>query len=223
MKNKLTKFAENKTFDRLYQPGTMDILNADYEMKGKWNSDCFHNNNPIVLELGCGRGEYTVQQALMFPNKNFIGMDIKGSRIYTGAKYVHENKVLNAAFVRGHIEMIRQIFSKEISEVWITFPDPSVEKERRRLTSPMFLNRYRPILKDDAIVYLKTDSDDLYEYTMEILPKNNCKIIANTNDYYASEFAEKLPPIQTTYEKRFLSEGKKIKLIKFQIFSENLK
>jgi len=215
-KKKLIRFEENKNFDHLFEPVATELLETPHELRGRWG-DFFENNNPIVLELGCGKGEYTTEQALLYPHKNFIGMDIKGSRINHGAKEVLHKNIGNACFVRSQIELVDLIFDNEISEIWITFPDPSLDKARRRLTSPMFLNRYRSIIKPNAAVYLKTDSKELFDYTIEILKENNYKILFETDDYYSSEISNQLPPIQTTYEKKFLAEGKKICLIKFEI------
>lgn len=215
-KKKLIRFEENKHFDYLFEPVATDLLETPHELRGRW-ADFFENNNPIVLELGCGKGEYTTEQALLFPDKNFIGMDIKGSRINHGAKEILRKSISNACFVRSQIELVDLIFDNEISEVWITFPDPSIEKARRRLTSPMFLNRYRSILKSNAAVYLKTDSKELFDYTIETLKENKYKILFETDDYYNSHISQQLPPIKTTYEKKFLAEGKKICLLKFEI------
>lgn len=215
-KKKLIRFEENKHFDYLFEPVATDLLETPHELRGRW-TDFFENNNPIVLELGCGKGEYTTEQALLYPHKNFIGMDIKGSRINHGAKEILRKSISNACFVRSQIELVDLIFDNEISEVWITFPDPSIEKARRRLTSPMFLNRYRSILKSNAAVYLKTDSKELFDYTIETLTENKYKILFETDDYYNSDISQQLPPIKTTYEKKFLAEGKKIYLLKFEI------
>jgi tRNA (guanine-N7-)-methyltransferase len=215
-KKKLIRFEENKHFDYLFEPVATDLLETPHELRGRW-ADFFENNNPIVLELGCGKGEYTTEQALLFPDKNFIGMDIKGSRINHGAKEILRKSISNACFVRSQIELVDLIFDNEISEVWITFPDPSIDKARRRLTSPMFLNRYRSILKSNAAVYLKTDSKELFDYTIETLTENKYKILFETDDYYNSDISHQLPPIKTTYEKKFLAEGKKICLLKFEI------
>lgn len=215
-KKKLIRFEENKHFDYLFEPVATDLLETPHELRGRW-TDFFENNNPIVLELGCGKGEYTTGQALLYPHKNFIGMDIKGSRINHGAKEILRKSISNACFVRSQIELVDLIFDNEISEVWITFPDPSIEKARRRLTSPMFLNRYRSILKSNAAVYLKTDSKELFDYTIETLTENKYKILFETDDYYNSDISQQLPPIKTTYEKKFLAEGKKICLLKFEI------
>lgn len=215
-KKKLIRFEENKHFDYLFEPVATDLLETPHELRGRW-ADFFENNNPIVLELGCGKGEYTTEQALLYPHKNFIGMDIKGSRINHGAKEILRKSISNACFVRSQIELVDLIFDNEISEVWITFPDPSIEKARRRLTSPMFLNRYRSILKSNAAVYLKTDSKELFDYTIETLTENKYKILFETDDYYNSDISQQLPPIKTTYEKKFLAEGKKIYLLKFEI------
>ena len=172
-KNKLQRFAENLTFDNFFQP-TYDEISTGYFLKGKWASDFFKNNNPIVLELGCGKGEYSVGLARRYPDKNFIGLDIKGARMWRGCKTAVDENIQNIAFLRTRIELIEHYFAEnEISEIWITFPDPQPRriKENKRLTSPAFLKRYASILKKDLIIHLKTDAFLLYFYTMEIIKK----------------------------------------------------
>ena len=166
-KDKLRKFRENETFGCLYQPTTEEVLGKDYSLKGKWHQEVFGNNNPITLELGCGKGEYTIALAKMFPERNFIGIDIKGARLWKGAKQAVEENMPNVAFVRTRIEFIESLFAKdEIEQIWITFADPQLRRERRRLTGPMFLNRYRNFLLPCGIINLKTDSRFLHEYTL---------------------------------------------------------
>ncbi len=216
-KNKLQKFAENETFACMVAIGQKEFYNKDYELKGKWNSEFFKNGNPLVLELGCGRGEYTVALSKMFPEKNFMGMDVKGHRMYTGAKIVNEEKIPNAAFIRTRIGIIRSIFDKEVSEIWVTFPDPFPKKENRRLIAPKFLNMYREILVDGGIVNLKTDDLALYEYCRELVKFNNLPVLADTSDLYGTMEPCRILEVKTTYEKRFLKEGKTIKYISFKV------
>lgn len=216
-KKKLIRFEENKRFDHLFEPVATELVSQTHELRGKWSSSYFKNDNELIIELGCGRGEYTTELAKLYPNKNFIGIDIKGSRLNHGAKVIAEKNITNACFIRSHIGFINQIFDKEISGIWITFPDPTMDKVRRRLTSPMFLEKYREILQENATVYLKTDSKELYDYTLSILPETRCEVLTTTDDYYNSEISKNLPEIKTTYEKMFLAEGKKICLIKFRM------
>ena len=179
-KGKLEKFAEVATFPNVFELPFL-FKSGDFVLKGKWHDNYFKNENPLVLELGCGKGEYTVGLAEKFPNKNFIGIDIKGSRLWRGAKFALENKMKNVAFVRTRIDHIEMVFAfAEVDEIWITFPDPQPQKtrERKRLTSPMFLNRYTKILKPGGILNLKTDNFQLYEYSKQIAEEMNFKILA---------------------------------------------
>jgi tRNA (guanine-N7-)-methyltransferase len=189
-------------------------------LKGKWSSDYFKNNNPIVLELGCGKGEYTVGLAKRFQNKNFIGVDIKGNRIWTGAKTALEDKMNNVAFIRTRIDFIEACFTKnEVSEIWITFPDPLRTTIRQRLTNMIFLNRYKNILVDKGIVNLKTDSEPFYLYTQEVIKENNLFELHATTDLYGDgvEREEYLTSIKTFYEKKFSDKGFKICYLKFRM------
>jgi tRNA (guanine-N7-)-methyltransferase len=218
-KNKLQRFAENLTFDNFFQP-TYDEISTGYFLKGKWASDFFKNNNPIVLELGCGKGEYSVGLARRYPDKNFIGLDIKGARMWRGCKTSVDEHIQNIAFLRTRIELIEHYFAEnEISEIWITFPDPQPRriKENKRLTSPAFLKRYASILKTDGIIHLKTDAFLLYFYTIEIIKENNHHILISTDDLYHSGIEDDVMGIQTFYEQFFLAQGKKINYIKFQL------
>ncbi|HPV56712.1 MAG TPA: tRNA (guanosine(46)-N7)-methyltransferase TrmB, partial [Tenuifilaceae bacterium] len=175
-KNKLRRFAENETFENLFQPTMSDVMNGDFHLKGKWRSDYFKNSNPIVLELGCGKGEYSVGLAKMFPEKNFIGADIKGARLWRGAKTAVEEKMSNVAFIRTRIEHIASFFApEEVDEIWVTFPDPQPreKKSKKRLTSSRFLNHYAKFLKPNGIVHLKTDSQALHAYTKAVIEYNN--------------------------------------------------
>ena len=218
-KNKLARFAENETFANLFQLTYEQITKEGFALKGKWNELFFKNDNPIVLELGCGKGEYTVGLAKKYPNKNFIGIDIKGARLWRGCKTSNEDKMTNVAFVRTHIQMIESYFAEnEVSEIWITFPDPQLKKPNKRLTCERFLKLYKNILKQDGIVHLKTDSQELYEYTKdEVLIPSKREILYNTNDLYNSDFKEDVIEIQTFYEAMYLKIGKPITYLKFKL------
>ncbi|MBQ9253868.1 MAG: tRNA (guanosine(46)-N7)-methyltransferase TrmB [Bacteroidales bacterium] len=217
-KNKLQRFAENLTFDNLFQIPYDEIKDKDFFLKGKWNKEYFHNDNPIVLELGCGKGEYTVGLGEKYKDKNFIGIDIKGARLWRGCKTATENNMKNVAFLRCHIQMISSYFEKnEVDEIWITFPDPQLKNENKRLTNPRFLERYEMVLKKDAILHLKTDSRELYDYTVETLEKEKHGIIFATSDLYNTTIEEDVKEIQTFYEKMYLKEGKPINYIKFRL------
>lgn len=219
MPGKLQKFAEFDSFSNCHT-----FLFSDLEkgsaLKGKWREKVFKNNAPIVLELGCGKGEYTVGLAQRHPEKNFIGVDIKGNRIWTGAKTALEKKLSNVAFLRTRIDFIDQSFSEnEVDEIWITFPDPQPQKTRarKRLTHPIFLQRYKKFLKPSGILHLKTDNTGLYEYTMEVLKEENYRIHFHTNDLYKNCPADRkeLTEIKTYYEALFTSKGEDIKYICF--------
>jgi tRNA (guanine-N7-)-methyltransferase len=216
-KKKLIRFEENKGNPNLFEPDAKELLAAPHHLKGRWGEVYFKNSNKIIVELGCGKGEYTTELARLFPENNYIGMDIKGSRIYHGAKFCHESRQENACFVRAQVDLIDRIFGKEISEAWITFPDPSIEKARRRLVHPKFLELYRKVALPGAKFYLKTDSRELYEYALEVIPQNKGQIVYNTDDYYSSEVTATLPDIKTTYEKRYLAQGKTICLVIFKL------
>lgn len=221
MPGKLEKFADFNSFKNCF---TLYFENIDKGMplKGKWHSDYFKNQNPIVLELGCGKGEYSVGLAKNNPGKNYIGVDIKGNRIWTGAKEALDNNMPNVAFVRTRIDFIEHCFSPgEVSEIWITFPDPQPQKTRegKRLTNMRFIERYRKFLKPGGLVHLKTDSTSLYEYTMEVIKENNLKILFHTNDLYQNcpPDRKELVEIKTHYEKLFTAKGEDIKYICYQI------
>jgi tRNA (guanine-N7-)-methyltransferase len=219
-KNKLRKFRELGTFQHVFQPNIEEILNKDYHLKGKWTKEKFSNNNPIVLELGCGKGEYTVNQAVMHPSKNFIGIDIKGSRIWHGAKSAEEKGLDNVLFIRTRIEFINSFFDNdEIDEIWITFPDPQLKRNRnkKRLTAPDFLNRYSLFLKENGTVHLKTDNNVLFKYTGDLARLNKFEILAETDDLYSSSFLNEKLSIKTYYEKQYLSEGLTINYISFRL------
>lgn len=210
-KDKLKRFAELETFTNVFQ------LNPVH--KGNWNANYFKNNQNIVLELGCGRGEYTVSLAKFFPHNNFIGIDIKGARIWRGAKTGIEEQISNMAFLRIEIEQLEEHFGEgEVDEIWITFPDPQpqISRERKRLTYDRFLHMYKKVLKPNGIVHLKTDNDGLYEYTLEKIKELNLILIKNTSDLYKEAWLDDVLSIQTTYEKIYRDKGKNINYIQFK-------
>ncbi len=215
-RNKLVKFDYLKNNDKALEMGK-ELFET---VKGKWHSEFFKNDNPIVLEIGCGRGEYTVGLAEKFPDKNFIGIDIKGSRIYHGLKYATDNNMDNVGFLRTQVLMMERFFEKgEVDEIWLTFPDPRPldGDERRRLFSPRFLKLYQQFLKDGGILNLKTDNFGLYDYSLELSKQLGLKINASTSDLYESEFKEMCYGIQTTYERRYLAEGIKINYLQVEL------
>jgi tRNA (guanine-N7-)-methyltransferase len=222
-KNKLKRFEENLTFANMIQP-KVDYPAADHELKGNWNKTFFQNNKPIVLELGCGRGEYTIGLAEKFPEKNFIGIDWKGARLWRGAKTAIEDQINNAGFLRIQILNICSFFAKdEVNEIWITFPDPQIEKsrERKRLTSLRFLNMYRKIMTTDGIVNLKTDSKPLYDFTLEVIGHDNLKVFRKSENIYKDFPGDEILGIQTTYEKMWLKDGSDILYLKFNVNPQN--
>ena len=210
-KNKLKKFAEMETFTNVFQPPYKP-------MAGYWRETYFQNDHPIVLELGCGRGEYTVGLAEKYPDKNFIGVDIKGARMWAGAKQAIEKRLQNVAFLRTQIEFITEFFaSDEIDEIWITFCDPQMKKATKRLTSTYFMQRYQQIVKPNGLIHLKTDSPFLYTYTTEMLRLNPYPVLANTDDLYACDLYPDARALQTHYEKQWLDRGLSIKYIEWQL------
>ena len=222
-KNKLARFAENKILSNVFQPTREEALN-NYPLKGKWRSEVFKNENPIVLELGCGKGEYSVGLAKSFPEKNFIGLDIKGARFWFGAKEAVEKNLNNVAFLRTQIELVDCFFDHdEVDEIWITFPDPQIKYRRtkHRMTHPDFLDRYKKILKKDGIVHLKTDSEFLHGYTLGLLQGQGHEIISAHHDIYGAPEYEPGTPllreIKTYYEGLFSAKGKTITYLKFRI------
>jgi len=219
-KNKLKRFKENEGFNNVFQPSREDLLNDKFNLRGNWNRLAFKNSNPIVVELGCGKGEYTVGLAKMFPEKNFIGIDIKGARFWKGAKTSLSEKINNVVFVRTQIELIENIFlMDEISEIWITFPDPQIKYKRtkHRLVNINFLNRYKNILIKGGIINLKTDSDFLHGYLIGLIQGMGHKIIYSNHDIYNSSGVPiEATAIQTYYESLYLAEGKPITYLKFR-------
>ena len=220
-KNKLKRFRENETFGNVFQPTREEIAGKTFEFKGKWNEIVFKNNNPIVLELGCGKGEYSVGLAERYPDHNFIGIDIKGARFWRGAKTAVENGINNVAFLRSQIELIENCFAPgEVDEIWITFPDPQIKYKRtkHRLTNAEFLARYKNILKPDGVVNLKTDSEFMHGYTLGLLHGAGHEVLyANHNVYKNEGSPEVVTAIQTFYESQYLEQNKPITYIKFKI------
>lgn len=218
-KNKLKRFKENETFKNVIQPTREEVKNG-FPLKGKWNNH-FENDNPIVLELGCGKGEYTVGLAKRNKDKNFIGIDIKGARLWRGAKTAMEENIENVAFLRTQIELVDELFSEdEVSEIWITFPDPQIKYKRtkHRMTNKDFLAKYRKILKPDGLVNLKTDSEFMHGYTLGLLHGLDLKIIYANHDVYKNEGSPReVLELQTFYEKQYLDLGKPITYIQFKV------
>ena len=211
-KDKLRRFAEIATFNNVIE------LEAGKALKGNWNKTQFNNDKPLVLELACGKGEYTVNMAKLFPDKNFIGVDYKGNRIWRGAKTALEEQISNVAFLRIQIENILEYFEAgEVSEIWITFPDPQpqISREKKRLTSPRFLDMYRVILKPRSVMHLKTDNDALHAYTHEKIEELDLNLHVCTTDLYRSEFVNDVLAIKTYYEKKYLAHNKNINYLQF--------
>lgn len=223
-KNKLKKFADLEGYRCVLQYPRHLIPDSGFPLRGSWNRDFFSRQSPIWLELGCGKGEYTVGLAKDHPDCNFIGLDIKGARIWSGATQVEEEQIPNAAFLRTSIELIERFFAPaEVAGIWITFPDPQMQKQRKRLTSTMFLKRYRNIMGPDGVVNLKTDSPFLYEYTRRLVELNGLEVLRQTDDLYGSGQADPESAIKTYYEQQWLARGKKIKLLSFRLGAGELK
>lgn len=211
-KKKLLHFKELETFPNVFQE-TVDL-------KGRWHSDYFENDHPIVLELACGKGEYTVELARRYPEKNFIGLDIKGARLWRGAKTALDDNLTNVAFLRVYIQFITEFFAQdEVSEIWITFPDPYLKhrKSNKRLTSPFFLNLYRKVLKKDGLIHLKTDSQVLFDFTLSMIESEQCTLHQVISDVYDLSVENEILAIKTFYEKKHLQVGKTIKYICFSL------
>lgn len=218
-KNKLKRFKENETFANVIQPTREEVTN-NFSYKGKWNT-FFKNDNPIVLELGCGKGEYTIALAEKNPDKNFIGIDIKGARFWRGAKTALENNMNNVAFIRTQIELVDYIFAEnEVSEIWITFPDPQIKYKRtkHRMTNTDFLKKYHHILNSEGTVNLKTDSEFMHGYTLGLLHGEGHEVLHANHDVYKNVYSpEEVTGTQTFYEKQYLEIGKPITYIKFKL------
>lgn len=221
-KGKLEKFAEMETFKNVFQYPFSVLENVPFDMKGHWCDDYFKNNHPIVLELGCGKGEYAVGLARLFPDVNFIGVDIKGARMWTGARQALAEGLDNVAFLRTNIEMIDRFFAPdEVREIWLTFSDPQMKNARKRLSSTYFMNRYRRFLVDGGVVHLKTDSNFLFTYTSLMVEKNQLPLLQKTDDLYhtadVDEATRRILSIQTYYESMWMERGLNIKYIKFRL------
>lgn len=220
-KNKLKKFIENESFSNVIQPKREKLLSEKFNLKGNWNKLYFKNNNPIVIELGCGKGEYTVNLAKLNPNKNYIGIDVKGARFWRGAKTSLEQKLDNVIFIRTQIELIDFIFDdQEVSEIWLTFPDPQIKYQRRkhRLTNPAFLKLYKKIINNEGLIHLKTDSEFLHGYTLGILEGLDIKPLFSNHDIYKNNNAPSdVINIKTHYEKLFLETKKSISYLCFKL------
>jgi len=219
-KGKLKRFEEMGTFNNVFQPSFEEVFQKDYYLKSNWNLKVFKNDYPIVLELGCGKGEYTTGLARRFPEKNYVGIDIKGARIWKGAREANINKMDNVAFLRTRIEHINSFFGdNEISEIWITFPDPQIKKRRnkKRLTSSRFLNMYKKFLIGNGIIHLKTDSVEMYEYTQNIIAHNRLENLWHTKNLYKQNNNDDILSIRTFYEELYLNEDKKITYTKFRL------
>ena len=224
-KRKLQRFAENATFNHFFQP-LWEELAAGFPLRGKWNSDFFGNNNPVIIEMGCGKGEYTVDLSDKYPERNFIGIDKKGARMWRGAKTSIEDNRKNVAFVRTRAENICMVFGPgEIDEIWITFPEPQPNSPRhsKRFTSPEFISRYRKMLKPGGIIHLKTDSDLFYTYTLEVISESGHNLLYSNGDLYANPSdpeVKDVVDVQTHYEKIWLSQGLTIKYLRFRLKEE---
>lgn len=220
-KNKLKRFRENETFSNVVQPERVELTNNEFSLKGNWNKDFFKNANPIVLELGCGKGEYSIALSKANPDKNFLGIDIKGARFWRGAKTGMEENLNNVGFIRTQIELIDHIFAEgEVDEIWITFPDPQIKYKRtkHRLTNTEFLQKYKKVLKPRGIVNLKTDSEFMHGYTLGLLHGEGHEVLHSNHDVYKNEYSPKeVIEIQTFYEKQYLEKGKPITYIQFRI------
>ncbi|MEG1885662.1 MAG: tRNA (guanosine(46)-N7)-methyltransferase TrmB [Alistipes sp.] len=219
-KDKLRKFNENLTFKCFIQPEFEEMFRQDHPIKGNWHRDFFHNDHPIVLELGCGKGEYTVALAEREADKNFIGIDIKGARMWRGAKTATQREMANVGFLRTRIEFINSFFAAgEVSEIWITFPDPQLKTRRakKRLTAPIFLEYYAQLLREEGTIHLKTDSQHLYAYTQAVIERFALPCEVANNDLYGSGFADEVLSVKTAYEQLFLQRGLPITYTRFAL------
>ena len=217
-KKKLARFAEMHQFNNVVQAAAEDVVKMKHPFYGRWAEDFFGMPNPVVLELGCGKGEYTVELAKMFPGMNFLGVDIKGARMWKGAKYAIDNSIRNAGFLRTRIELVSSFFAPgEIDQIWLTFPDPQPRKTRKRLTSASFLNRYRGFLRSGGKLHLKTDSAELHNYTLSLLRTNGLPVEDSTDDLYGRGGTDKILSIKTWYEQQFLNLGKPICYLRFRL------
>lgn len=217
-KGKLSKFADMASYPHVFEYPYSVAENIPFSMKGKWKSDFFRNDNPIVLELGCGRGEYTVGLAEKFPDKNFIGVDIKGARMWSGATEALQKEMKNVAFLRTNIEIIDRFFdTNEIDEIWLTFSDPQMKKATKRLTSTYFMERYRRFLVPDGLIHVKTDSPFMFTYTHYMIAENAFPVELETEDLYQSGLANDILSIRTYYEQQWIDRGLSIKYIKFRL------
>ncbi len=221
-KGKLQKFADMERYENVFQYPYSVVEQVPFEMKGKWHADYFHNQNPIVLELGCGKGEYTVELAKLYPHINFIGVDIKGARMWTGATQALKEQLPNVAFLRTNIEIIDRFFAEdEVDEIWLTFSDPQMKNPRKRLTSTYFMERYRKFLKDGGLIHLKTDSNFLFTYTTYMVEKNALPMLFRTEDLYHTEGideeTQKILSIRTYYEAQWIERGLNIRYMKFHL------
>ena len=225
-KGKLAKFADMETYENVFQYPYSVVEHVPFDLQGHWHEQYFHNQNPIVLELGCGKGEYTVGLAKLYPDVNFIGVDIKGARMWTGATQALNEGLKNVAFLRTNIEIIDRFFAEdEVSEIWLTFSDPQMKNPRKRLTSTWFLNRYRHFLTDGGYIHLKTDSNFLFTYTTYLVEKNALPVLERTDDLYHSSNLSPLTShilsIQTYYESMWIARGLNIKYMKFRLPRNN--
>ena len=224
-KNKLARWAELDTFKNVIQPEQRLPDSCDHPVKGKWKQEIFRNENPIILELGCGRGEYTTGLSERFPENNYIGIDIKGARMWRGAKTANEKQIPNAAFLRTRIEFITSFFAEdEVNEIWLTFPDPQTGKRNsnKRLTCPWFLNTYRKFLIDKGIINLKTDNEELFKYTRSLAEMNKLPLIRANSDLHGENYPDDILSIRTHYENIYIQEGKKIHFLSFRLMKNTI-
>lgn len=221
-KNKLQKFADMNTYPNVVQVTFRQIQEQGFQYKGCWSKSFFGNDKPLILELGCGKGEYTVKLATRFPEYNYIGIDIKGSRMWKGATQALEKELKNVAFLRTNIENIRMFFAEnEVAEIWLTFPDPQMKKTRKRMTATNFIANYRQVMVQNGTIHLKTDSNFMYRYTEAMVAENGFEVIRKTDDLYASDMLDEILSTKTFYEKQWLDRGITIKYIGFKLSHPN--